>query len=381
MNKLLIISQTTAGKENDVCKTKACLVDYYHHLADKWDITIALPVSSHYDNFHTGLINAERIKIAAIPRKLIPQIRFFLKECRKAELVFVFMPTWRGVLCSLIAFITRKPLALYEGSFWSSYIPTLYRGQNRAKMLKGKLLSFLAYIIERVLFRIASCAFVTGKKMQECFNAYNRHIIVTKPIMQIMKTGERYTRHFSNKDDIHLLFVGNISFSKGLDYLFEAISSIQGVCNISLTCIGTGKDQDKLWDKAYQLHITDKISFPGYADSFEKLESYYKAADIFVLPSLSEGMPRVLYEAAMFALPIITTPVGGVPFFWENGNDSLFINVGDSCDTASKILSLVQDTKLQEKIGIAAQQKVYRLFSNPSWKQHSRILKTVLKNK
>jgi glycosyltransferase involved in cell wall biosynthesis len=71
--------------------------------------------------------------------------------------------------------------------------------------------------------------------------------------------------------------------------------------------------------------ILDNIIFHGRKSFNEDLFRLYKNADVFILPSHTEGFPRVVWEAALFTCPIIVTSVGGIPFVLKNNRDAIFI--------------------------------------------------------
>jgi glycosyltransferase involved in cell wall biosynthesis len=84
---------------------------------------------------------------------------------------------------------------------------------------------------------------------------------------------------------------------------------------------------------------------------------FYQRADILVLPSYDEGMPIVVLEAMAIGLPIVTTPVGGIPEIIKNGIHGFLIKPGDTKALASRVLTLIKDPALRHRMGQSNQIK------------------------
>jgi glycosyltransferase involved in cell wall biosynthesis len=110
-----------------------------------------------------------------------------------------------------------------------------------------------------------------------------------------------------------LLFVGNLFPVKGPDVLLSAFATLiaEGV-SARLAIIGQGHLRGTLERQAADLGIEQRISFIGSLPQ-EQLARWYRAADLLVLPSRSEGVPNVLLEASACGCPWVASDVGGVP--------------------------------------------------------------------
>jgi glycosyltransferase involved in cell wall biosynthesis len=126
-----------------------------------------------------------------------------------------------------------------------------------------------------------------------------------------MKENSLYTR--KRQSPLKVLFVGQVSPRKGIPYLFEAIRrfSPNDVC-----CRVVGPL--KIFQSAIKKYCPENVKIVGPV-SRQDLGQHYEWADVFCLPSLCEGSATVLYEAASFGLPIITTPNSGSPFGEDQG--------------------------------------------------------------
>jgi len=113
--------------------------------------------------------------------------------------------------------------------------------------------------------------------------------------------------------------------------------------------VGEGGQKSELSELSETAGVKDKIIFAGQIDRIE-LPKYLKIADVFVRPSLSEGLGSAFLEAMAASVPVIGTPVGGIPDFLKDGETGLFCRVGDPEDIAQKVRQLVSDEPLRKKL-------------------------------
>ena len=106
---------------------------------------------------------------------------------------------------------------------------------------------------------------------------------------------------------LRLLCVSRLTERKRVS---DIIKSIKNVDNVELTVIGSGQKEDELKDLAKSLDLENKVQFTGRLPH-EDLPQWYSEADVFVLPSLNEGMSNTVLEAMASGLPVITTDTGG----------------------------------------------------------------------
>ena len=116
------------------------------------------------------------------------------------------------------------------------------------------------------------------------------------------------TRSTSRKT---LLFVGRLSYEKGVDILLRAFAhSFTGRDDTRMLILGDGPDRAAYEQLARDLRVDDSVEFLGFQ---RDVLSFYRCADLYVLPSRSEGLPMSLLEAMSAGLPLVATRVGGVP--------------------------------------------------------------------
>ncbi|HZK34046.1 MAG TPA: glycosyltransferase family 4 protein [Bacillota bacterium] len=142
-----------------------------------------------------------------------------------------------------------------------------------------------------------------------------------------------------NDDEIVLGTVGRLIPSKGIDSLVCALKHIRHH-DIRLIIVGSGPDRSRIEAKANELNLIDKIIFTGHVES---VAQYYRSFDIFVAPSLSEGMGISVLEAMQFGLPIIAAKTGGIPELIDHNTNGILVEPGNIKKIAEAIDFLISD--------------------------------------
>lgn len=150
-----------------------------------------------------------------------------------------------------------------------------------------------------------------------------------------------------------ILFVGNLVWQKGVEYLIRAKEFLNEDAEIVI--VGDGPLFEEL-KGIVEFEKMEGITFTGARSDIEKI---MPTADILVLPSLSEGRPTVLLEAMASGKPVVATNVGGIPEI-VNKDTGILVNPEDPVGLAEAIDKILQDKELQEKMGRAARKHVMK---------------------
>ena len=163
------------------------------------------------------------------------------------------------------------------------------------------------------------------------------------------------------RDPRTITFVGRLDSYKGVNFLLEGFKELLSkVDNLRLIIIGNGPDESILKDKAKDLGILGFVAFKGRREDI--LTELY-TTDIFVLPSLSEGMSNVLLEAMACGLPVVATSVGGNSDLIKDRHNGLLIPPRDSMKLCEALLELLEDGDLAQRLGKEARNTVERYYS------------------
>ena len=149
-----------------------------------------------------------------------------------------------------------------------------------------------------------------------------------------------------------ILYVGNVIAQKGVLHLFDAwLTTLRNGHDAYLVFIGGGSAMDTLAARAAEENLTNQVWLLG-KQSNRIVADWMKAADLFVFPTMHpEGVSQVIKEAMASALPVITTPAGGIPEVIQDGRTGFFVPQGDSEVLAQRLNELLQDPQLCAVIG------------------------------
>lgn len=149
-------------------------------------------------------------------------------------------------------------------------------------------------------------------------------------------------------------------WGKGHRELFAAMVLIRAHQPVHCLVIGGGRRQDEMAGLVRDLGLTDAVTFVGQREDVPDLLA---AADIFVLPSHSEGVSRSLLEAMAMGLPVVVSQAGGSPEVVQDGVNGLLIPVKDPAALAQAVLRLLAQPGWARQLGQAAAQDVAAHFS------------------
>jgi rhamnosyl/mannosyltransferase len=157
-----------------------------------------------------------------------------------------------------------------------------------------------------------------------------------------------------------LLFVGRLNYYKGVEYLIDAMPSVEA----DLLVAGTGDRRDALEIRAARTGVSDRVHFLGYVEE-ERLHACYDRADVFVLPSVepSEAFGIVQLEAMAYRTPVVNTALPtGVPWVSQHGETGLTVPPRDADALAEAITTLLEDPTRRRRYGSQARARIERRF-------------------
>lgn len=166
----------------------------------------------------------------------------------------------------------------------------------------------------------------------------------------------------TSTEPLRILTVGRLSPEKGHGILLEAIGELhnRGV-HVHSTLVGDGPERSHLEALTARLGIGAHTTFTGSIGQ-NRIAEVYSAADVFVLPSFSEGLPVVLMEAMASGLPAVASRITGIPELIEDGVDGLLVTPGRPDLLADAIAALADNPSRRRNMAKSALAKIAREF-------------------
>ena len=161
---------------------------------------------------------------------------------------------------------------------------------------------------------------------------------------------------------LRILFVGRLVPEKGPDVLVEAVEALhaRGV-PLELRVAGGGVLADELERTVRASPAADVIDLLGPVGQ-DDIGACYAWADVFCLPSFAEGVPVVLMEAMSTGLPVVSTPIAGIPELITDGESGILVGPGDVEHLVEALSRLSADPVLREELGAAGRRRVLEEF-------------------
>ena len=170
-----------------------------------------------------------------------------------------------------------------------------------------------------------------------------------------------------NKNDFVLGNVGRMDYWKNQRILIEILPDLKKISpQIKLILVGRGEEEGNLKKLAIKKGVKNDVIFLGQRSDVNQI---LKAFDIFVFPSLTEGLPLVVIEAMATGLPIVASHVGGIPELVVNGETGFLVSPTSKEEIKETIIKLLNNPKLRKEMGQIARKRFETHFSLPQMVQ------------
>ncbi len=346
---------------------------FWIRLAEKFShMTLCVPTQvNSKKGLHMVDFDSQRISICPLPMyrsSLELYLKFpylallATKKCysaiREADILIAVIPNILGLWLSTFARMNGLPPVFYvRGNLVNT---VKYEYQNSR-------IAFLTIMVAKFVDKLARyqmrkhLCFVVGGELHHRYLSYG---IKTIPIItSIIQENEliQFVPKQKLGDKVTLLVVGRLSAERGIETLLKALYLLKNTSNRFICkIVGDGPQRRYLEQKARNLSL-DNVVFTGYIPYGPEMIRQYREADLFVLPSHTEGFPKVILEAMANAVPIVSTTVGGIPYVLKSGHDAILVPPQDPNALAKGINQLASDIDLYNKIGLNASQSIQGL--------------------
>jgi glycosyltransferase involved in cell wall biosynthesis len=203
---------------------------------------------------------------------------------------------------------------------------------------------------------MVSC-FVDAHKIQVVPNG-----IDLRELDATIRYDDSILREYGVHEGEFILYVGRLSYFKGIEYLIEAFKEARiEYPRLKLLIVGRGDYENHLRRIS---HNTKDVVFAGHVDSMQLMKLFYETSIAVVLPSIvDEVFPMAILEAMACGKPVIGTNVGGMPLLIEHGKNGFLSKPKDSKELARLIKTLYKDSSLSEKMGLSGRKLVEEKFT------------------
>lgn len=342
-----------------ICDFEAGLLDrilaVYDHFIDRPDITLLRSARTNEALSISGVTRIIRIPFRVDRRAprvgILIALEMFVRASLYLTTVVFLLPiiTWsctfdlihaqyllpQGLAGVLISRITGKPLVL---TATGTDVNLLSKNRLARVLMRG--------ILFQKSMQIIAVSNALYKQLEElgCRRiTYIPNYVATR---EDVSTSCDTSMH-------NILFVGTLEKVKNLEVLIQAFRVVAGrIQDARLMIAGMGPMKRSLESLTASLCLKDRVQFVGYLER-EALSKAYRESQIFVLPSLSEGLSVSLLEAMSFGKGIVVSEAAN-PSVIQNGIDGLTFHTGDADDLAGKMLWLFRNPAKLAQIGANA---------------------------
>lgn len=164
-----------------------------------------------------------------------------------------------------------------------------------------------------------------------------------------------------------VLFVGKLAKHKGVTTLIQMFAQVieagyrDSSSRVCLVLVGDGEERSALDRMALDLGIAHLVDFAGVLP-LQNVAEYMAAADVVVLPSHREGLPRVLVEAGAVGRPCVATVCPGPCDILRDGETGYLVPIGDATTMGTRVLYLLQNPEIAETMGAQARERVLAMY-------------------
>jgi len=321
-------------------------------------VTVFAPTTTEPTYFSGYPLDASNVEVVPLPffmthaqayRRAATIWRIFRRHCDKLDAI-----ECRGTapLAYALWWMTRKRHVPFIYHFASDPFEMIARSP-KYRGLYGRF-ARAAYGVEfaiqkYILSRDHTYVFADGRPAAERLARFAHKY--ESVVHSTLAANDYFLREDScNGPVIRVLYVGYLRNAKGLEDLLEAVAILRKRGRpVELEIAGEGELLEPLRQQARDLGIDPFVHFRGYVQMGPALNELYNRCDIFALPSLSEGSPRVIMEALGHSLPVVATAVGNIAEQLDHGRRGVLVPRQDPARLADGIERIITDPAFRQQ--------------------------------
>jgi glycosyltransferase involved in cell wall biosynthesis len=301
---------------------------------------------------------------------------------------YFLLGKYKSVFSSIDALVVRSPTPY--GPYFQNYIAKkklvyMIVGDYGDGAKNYKIRNFRDIVVQKYIARndrkfskilVGANIIVNSDELYNKYSKISNHIKLVRTTT--LSDGDFFQRtNTCHTGIINLLYTGRIDMAKGLKELMYGLSMLKRDINQKIVLHIVGWDTDKSQSNLNELKIIinelklqDDVLFHGKKALGEELNTFYRMADIYVFPSYFEGFPRTIWEAMANSLPIVSTPVGGIPFVLKENINTVFAEPKNSKSLMLAIKKMISNSALREQLIL----NCFKLAKNNTLDSQSKLL-------
>lgn len=277
----------------------------------------------------------------------LPKLRKRIKRICLSKTAFLLrVPSAIG---NLVSNDLNSKLKIYGLEVVGDPFDVFAQGAN-ANPLRPIFKWWFPWQLRKQCAKACAISYVTREALQQRYPAISGVFNTYYSSIQLKKEAIiKELRQWNSIKEFTIIFVGGLGhLYKAPDVLIKAVVlCINDGLDLELVIVGDGKHRNELQEQVNKKGLKEKIHFLGQLPSGQAVYNQLDKADLFVLPSRQEGLPRAMIEAMARALPCIGTTVGGIP---ELLNAEDMVPPGNPVALANKIKEVVTDKERMIKM-------------------------------
>lgn len=257
-----------------------------------------------------------------------------------------------GVISRLAAAVCRVPVVLYTVHGWS-----LKAGLSLTALLM-RVERMLAFITDKILFQTRSDL---DEAIQYKIGRTDQYVLIGNGVALDDFFGVDQQKIMDKRKDLNIGnrkvvgTVGRVSAQKNpVGFVNIAREVLSKRKDVIFLFVGGGELLEKVQNTVRESGLGDRIVFTGFRRDIPEIMANF---DVFILPSLWEGMPRSVIEAMALSKPVVVHGIGGIDEVVENGQNGYIVPIDQTGDFAEKIGLLLDDDRLRRRMGKAGKIK------------------------
>lgn len=259
---------------------------------------------------------------------------------------------------SKASIIRDAPLVLFAKMIGKKMVIHLHGGDY---LTKEVIPGWVKFILKRLFSGNTSVIVLSPAEQDIIKRLYDARNIQVLPNCVDLSEAKVFERNYDEPGECRLLFIGRISTAKGLEHIFRAFEILKNKqLPFKFFMAGTGPDEMQYLEKFSILLGTD-FYFKGVVSGQARTD-LYKECNIFLLPSLFEGLPMSLLEAMSFGLVPVVTGVGSMKYVVTSGENGIIADSEVEIKIAAAIELFVHNWPMVKKLSTNAVQYIFKNY-------------------